>query len=55
MEAATPSDLTSWLDHDALLAAWPELFLPPHIRQAWQLRHPELSRAGAGPRVPPAA
>jgi hypothetical protein len=54
MEAGTDADLTDWLDKDTLLAMWPELYLPPFVRDAWQRRHPELARAGAGPHVPPA-
>jgi hypothetical protein len=54
MEASTDADLTDWLDKDTLLAMWPELYLPPFVRDAWQRRHPELARAGAGPHVPPA-
>jgi hypothetical protein len=54
MEACTDADLTDWLDKDTLLAMWPELYLPPFVRDAWQRRHPELARAGTGPNVPPA-
>ena len=54
MEAGTAADLTDWLDRQMLLDAWPELYLPPFVRAAWQRRHPELARAGAGPLVPPA-
>lgn len=55
MEAGSVDDLTGWLDRDALLSLWPELYLPPFVRAAWERRHLELARAGAGPRVPPAA
>lgn len=54
MEAGADGDLTDWLDKNTLLALWPELYLPPFVRDAWQRRHPELARAGAGPHVPPA-
>lgn len=53
MEAGTEADLTDWLDRDALLAMWRQLYLPPFVRRAWERRHPELARAGAEPHVPP--
>jgi hypothetical protein len=52
MEAGSQTDLTEWLDKDALLALWPQLYLPPFVRQAWERRHPELAPAGARPHVP---
>lgn len=52
MEAGTVTDLADWLDRDALLAIWPELYLPPFVRAAWQRRHPELASAGTSPLVP---
>ena len=52
MEAATEADVTDWLDKNALLALWPQLYLPPFVREAWERRHPELDRASARPPVP---
>jgi hypothetical protein len=52
MEASTVADLTAWLDRDVLIELWPALYLPPFVRDAWQRRHPELARVGAGPGVP---
>jgi hypothetical protein len=52
MEAGTEADVTDWLDKNALLALWPQLYLPPSVRQAWERRHPQLARAGARPHVP---
>lgn len=53
MEAGSDTDLTTWLDKNALLALWPQLYLPPHVRQAWEHRHPQLARAGTRSHVPP--
>ncbi len=55
MEAGSTADLVDWLERDALLALWPQLYLPPFVRAAWERRHPELAQRGAGPHVPPAA
>lgn len=46
-EAARPEDLASYLNHDILIAIWPDLHLPPGIQQAWQERHPALQTAAA--------
>lgn len=46
-EASRPQDLTGYLDRDALLALWPELYLSRGVRQAWEEHHPQL-RAAAG-------
>lgn len=53
MEAGGQADLTDWLDKAALLAVWPQLYLPPFVRQAWEDRHPQLAHAGAPPHVAP--
>ena len=53
MEAGTEAALTDWLDKNALFAVWPQLYLPPWVRQAWERRHPQLARARARPPVPP--
>jgi hypothetical protein len=49
MEAGSHADVTDWLDRDALLALWPQLYLPPFVRQAWEHRHPQLMHAAARP------
>lgn len=54
MEAGSPTDLTDWLDNEALLALWPQLYLPPFVRQAWERRYPRLAHAAARPNAPPA-
>ena len=52
LEAASPADLEQWLDGTELVRMWPELYLPPVVRAAWQTEQPALAQAGAGPRVP---
>lgn len=52
MEAGNDADLTEWLDKEALVVLWPQLYLPPFVRQAWERRHPELAHAGARADVP---
>jgi hypothetical protein len=47
MEAGSAADLADWLDRDTLLALWPQLYLPPIVRQAWERRHPQLAQACA--------
>ncbi len=49
MEAGSHTDVTDWLDKDTLLALWPQLYLPPFVRQAWERRHPQLTHAAARP------
>jgi len=46
-EAGQPEDLATYLDGDTLVALWPELFLPPGVRQAWEDEHPALRAAAA--------
>jgi len=46
MEAGSQADLTDWIDKAALLAMWPQLYLPPFVRRAWEDRHHELAHAG---------
>lgn len=48
-EAATPEDLTRFLDRATLIRLWPELYLPGGVRQAWEEHHPELRAAAAEP------
>ena len=47
MEAGSAQDLTTWLDRDALVQLWPQLYLPAFVRHAWQAQHPNLARAAA--------
>ena len=54
MEACCVRDLIDWLDRDALLDMWPQLYLPKNVRAAWERQHPELAQLGAGPHVPSA-
>jgi len=46
-EASQPEDLATYLDGDTLVALWPELALPPGVRQAWEDKHPVLRAAAA--------
>jgi hypothetical protein len=46
-EAASPQDLTSFLNGGILVAVWPEFFLPKGVRQAWEELHPALRNAAA--------
>lgn len=46
-EAASPDDLTSYLDGGTLIALWPDLYLPKGVRQAWEELHPVLRVAQA--------
>ena len=54
METCSVGDLTDWLDRDALLQMWPQLYLPKNVRAAWEAQHAELAELGAGPHVPSA-
>lgn len=47
-EAATPEDLTSYLNTGLLTALWPDLHLPKGVRKAWEELHPVLRPARAG-------
>lgn len=42
-EAAGARDLASWLNAPALIDAWPDLYLPEAVRQAWEDMHPALA------------
>lgn len=53
-EASSDDDLTQWLNHNALVEVWSELYLPPPVRRTWESHHPELAARGAGPDVPAA-
>lgn len=46
-EAIRLDELRTWLDAATLQRIWPDLYLPRGVRQAWEERHPELTRAGA--------
>jgi DNA invertase Pin-like site-specific DNA recombinase len=41
-EATRPADLTAYLDSDALVGLWPDLYLPKGVRRAWEEQHPAL-------------
>lgn len=53
-EALSQDDLRTWLNSDALVEAWSDLYLPRHVRRAWEDKHVELAARGAGPNVPAA-
>jgi hypothetical protein len=42
-EATSPEDLARWLDGPTLIRLWPELVLPPQVRQPWEARFPQLA------------
>ena len=48
-EAVTDKELCDSLDGETLQALWDDLFLPAHVRGAWEQRHPGLRRRS--PRV----
>jgi hypothetical protein len=48
-EAIRAGELTAYLNHDRLLAVWPDLYLPRGVRRAWEELHPALRRAAAAP------
>jgi hypothetical protein len=52
-KAGSDADLTAWLDKNALRALWPQLYLLPYVRQAWEHRHPQLALGPANTHVPP--
>jgi hypothetical protein len=45
-EASGAQDLAAWVNAPRLIEAWPELYLPAAVRQAWQDVHPVLANAG---------
>jgi plasmid stability protein len=53
-EAWGALDLATWLNAARLIEAWPELYLPAAVRQAWQDVHPVLAAAGQAGPVPDA-
>jgi hypothetical protein len=42
-EAATPTDLHTYLDRTTLVRLWPAMWLPADVRRMWQDRFPELA------------
>ncbi|BFU46879.1 hypothetical protein [Krasilnikovia sp. MM14-A1004] len=42
-EAASPTDLHTYLDRAALTHLWPRMWLPVAVRQMWEERFPELA------------
>jgi hypothetical protein len=42
-EATGPEDLARWLDGATLVRLWPELVLPPQVRQLWEARFPQFA------------
>jgi len=42
-EAATISDLTTWVNRSRLVLVWSDLSLPDRVRDAWELAFPELA------------
>lgn len=46
-EASRPEDLTTYLNGDALISVWPDLYLPKGVRRAWEDQHPALRAATA--------
>ena len=42
-EATGAQDLATWINAARLIEAWPELYLPAAVRQAWQDVHPVLA------------
>jgi len=41
-EAVAVDELRSWIDGPTLARVWPDLYLPPWVRNAWLAAHPEL-------------
>lgn len=41
-EATSIDDLARWLDGPTLTRLWPDLVLPPQVRQPWEARFPHL-------------
>ena len=48
-EACSPQDLATWLEREALIAAWSALYLPRVVRDAWESRHPVLREGVSWP------
>ena len=41
-EATAAEELEAWLDGPTLVRLWPDLVLPPQVRQLWETRFPHL-------------
>jgi hypothetical protein len=48
-EAATTTDLHTYLEQTSLRSLWPDLWLPMSVRRAWEERFPELARLRGSP------
>jgi hypothetical protein len=46
-EAASFSELRTWIDGPTLIRLWPTLFVPRGVRAAWERQHPQLRRQSA--------
>jgi hypothetical protein len=44
-EAASTEEVSRYVNGAALVAVWPRLWLPRRVRQSWEDRFPELTRA----------
>jgi hypothetical protein len=42
-EAATPTDLHTYIDQTTLVRLWPTIWLPGAVRQMWESRFPDLA------------
>jgi hypothetical protein len=42
-EAATPTDLHTYVDRATLVRLWPTMWLPVAVRRIWEERFPELA------------
>jgi hypothetical protein len=42
-EASSTKDLQEWLDRRVLVELWPNLWLPPRLRELWERKFPELA------------
>ncbi|MEV0396210.1 hypothetical protein [Polymorphospora rubra] len=45
-EASSVEDLHTWIDRQLLIQLWPQLWLPPRLRQLWERKFPELAAVG---------
>jgi len=45
LNEGTTEDLRAYLDARTLRQLWPDLVLPPRLRNAWEARFPELTPA----------
>ncbi|MCU1482256.1 MAG: hypothetical protein JWQ19_3042 [Subtercola sp.] len=47
IQEGSTEDQVQILNRDVLISVWPELRMPPRVRQLWEGRFPELKTAGA--------